>query len=49
MARAQSVRDVFAYAAAQVKESDGSGRTNSGRGYTFWGGREGYMTLLNTE
>ena len=40
--------DVFAYAAAQVKKAiEVSTRLNAS-GYTFWGGREGYDTLLNT-
>ncbi len=40
--------DVFAYAAAQVKKAlEISVRLNAS-GYTFWGGREGYETLLNT-
>jgi xylose isomerase len=40
--------DVFAYAAAQAKKAiEVSVRLNAS-GYTFWGGREGYDTLLNT-
>jgi len=40
--------DAFAYAAAQVKKAiEVSTRLNAS-GYTFWGGREGYDTLLNT-
>ena len=41
--------DVFAYAAAQVKKALEVTHELGGEGYTFWGGREGYMTLLNTD
>ena len=41
--------DVFAYAAAQVKKAMEVTLELGGEGYTFWGGREGYMTLLNTD
>jgi xylose isomerase len=41
--------DVFAYAAAQVKQAMEVTHELGGEGYTFWGGREGYMTLLNTD
>lgn len=41
--------DVFAYAAAQVKKALEVTHMLGGEGYTFWGGREGYMTLLNTD
>jgi xylose isomerase len=40
--------DVFAYAAAQVKKAIEVTHDLRGEGYTFWGGREGYSTLLNT-
>jgi len=40
--------DVFAYAAAQVKKALEVTHDLKGEGYTFWGGREGYSTLLNT-
>ncbi len=40
--------DVFAFAAAQVKKAVDTTIKLSGDGYTFWGGREGYETLLNT-
>ncbi len=40
--------DVFAYAAAQVKKAMEITHELNGLGYTFWGGREGYETLLNT-
>ena len=41
--------DVFAYAAAQVKKAIEVTHDLKGEGYTFWGGREGYSTLLNTD
>jgi len=41
--------DVFAYAAAQVKKAIEVTHELGGVGYTFWGGREGYSTLLNTD
>ncbi len=41
--------DVFAYAAAQVKKAIEVTHELKGAGYTFWGGREGYTTLLNTD
>lgn len=40
---------VFAYAAAQVKHAIDATHALGGQGYTFWGGREGYDTLLNTK
>jgi xylose isomerase len=40
---------VFAYAAAQVKAAMDATHKLGGLGYTFWGGREGYATLLNTD
>jgi xylose isomerase len=40
--------DVFAYAAAQVKKALEVTHQLGGAGYVFWGGREGYSTLLNT-
>src|SRR3954453_7901523 len=40
--------DVFAYAGAQVKKALEVTHELGGAGYTFWGGREGYSTLLNT-
>jgi xylose isomerase len=41
--------EVFAYAAAQVKNVlDATHRLN-GANYVLWGGREGYETLLNTD
>jgi xylose isomerase len=39
---------VFAYAAAQVKKALEATKELGGENYVFWGGREGYETLLNT-
>jgi xylose isomerase len=41
--------DVFAYAGAQVKKALEVTHRLGGAGYTFWGGREGYSTLWNTD
>lgn len=41
--------DVFAYAAAQVKNAMDVTKALRGEGYVLWGGREGYETLLNTD
>ncbi|MEI8288424.1 MAG: xylose isomerase [Verrucomicrobiota bacterium] len=41
--------DVFAFAACQVKKAMEVTHELGGEGYTFWGGREGYQTLLNTD
>jgi len=41
--------DVFAYSAAQIKKAMEITHRLNGAGYTFWGGREGYETLLNTD
>ena len=41
--------DAFAYAAAQVKKAIEITHQLGGEGYTFWGGREGYSTLWNTD
>ena len=40
---------VFAYAAAQVKKALDVTKELVGENYVFWGGREGYDTLLNTD
>jgi len=40
---------VFAYAAAQVKHAIAATNELGGANYVFWGGREGYETLLNTD
>ena len=39
---------VVCHAAAQVKNAIDATIELGGTGYTFWGGREGYMSLLNT-
>lgn len=41
--------EVFAYAAAQIKKALEITVELGGQGYVFWGGREGYDTLLNTD
>jgi xylose isomerase len=41
--------DAFAYAAAQVKKALEVTHELGGSGYTFWGGREGYQNLWNTD
>ncbi len=41
--------DVFAYAAAQVKKAIEVTHELGGAGYVFWGGREGYSSLWNTD
>ncbi|WP_237154894.1 xylose isomerase [Oryzibacter oryziterrae] len=40
--------EVFAYAAAQVKNAMDVTKELGGENYVLWGGREGYETLLNT-
>jgi xylose isomerase len=40
---------VVARAAAQVKTAIDATIALGGEGYVFWGGREGYMSLLNTD
>lgn len=40
---------VFSYAAAQVKHAIAATHELGGENYVFWGGREGYETLLNTD
>jgi xylose isomerase len=40
--------DVYAYAAGQVKKALEVTHDLGGEGYVFWGGREGYSTLWNT-
>jgi len=40
--------DIFAYAAATVKECIDVTNKLGGENYVLWGGREGYETLLNT-
>ena len=41
--------EVFAYAAAQVKVAMEATHELGGAGYVFWGGREGYAALINTD
>lgn len=40
---------IFAYAASQIKKAMEVTKELDGLGYVFWGGREGYETLLNTD
>lgn len=40
---------VYAHAAAQVKKALEVTHRLGGQGYVFWGGREGYATLWNTD
>jgi len=41
--------DVYAFAAAKVKKGLEIGKELGAENYVFWGGREGYETLLNTD
>ena len=41
--------DVFAFAAAQVKKAMEVTLRLGGENYVFWGGREGYQNLYNTD
>lgn len=41
--------DVYCFAAAQIKKALELTVKLSGKGYVFWGGREGYETLWNTD
>lgn len=41
--------EVVAYAGAQVKNALDATIALGGEGYVFWGGREGYLSLLNTD
>ncbi|MCR5485377.1 MAG: xylose isomerase [Clostridiales bacterium] len=41
--------DVYCFAAAQIKKALDLTVRLGGKGYVFWGGREGYETLLNTD
>ncbi|MBU3208977.1 xylose isomerase [Clostridium algidicarnis] len=41
--------DSFSYAASQIKNAIDATIQLGGSGYVFWGGREGYETLLNTD
>ncbi len=40
---------VYCFAAAQIKKALDVTVKLGGKGYVFWGGREGYETLLNTD
>lgn len=40
---------IMAFAAAQVKNAIDATKELGGENYVFWGGREGYETLLNTD
>ena len=40
--------EVYCFAAAQIKKALDITVKLGGKGYVFWGGREGYETLLNT-
>ncbi|MBD8069058.1 xylose isomerase [Bacillus sp. PS06] len=48
-AATSSNADVFAYSAAKVKKGLEVGKELGAENYVFWGGREGYETLLNTD
>ncbi|ARK32082.1 xylose isomerase [Halalkalibacter krulwichiae] len=48
-AASSSSADVFAYSAAKVKKGLEIGKELGAENYVFWGGREGYETLLNTD
>lgn len=48
-AATSSNADVYAIAAAKVKQTIDATIKLGGTGYVFWGGREGYETLLNTD
>lgn len=48
-AASSSNAEVFAYAAAQVKKGLEISKKLGGKNYVFWGGREGYESLLNTD
>ena len=41
--------EVYTFAAAQIKKAIDLTVKFGGEGYVFWGGREGYETLLNTD
>jgi xylose isomerase len=41
--------EIFMFAAAQIKKAIDLTIKLGGSGYVFWGGREGYETLLNTD
>lgn len=41
--------DIFAYSAAKIKKGLEVGKELGAENYVFWGGREGYESLLNTD
>lgn len=41
--------DIFSYAAGQVKQGLDTAKKIGAANYVFWGGREGYESLLNTD
>ncbi len=48
-AATSSNAEAFAYAAAQVRKCIEVTKTLGGENYVFWGGREGYQNLWNTD
>lgn len=48
-AATSSNADVFAYSAAKVKKGLEIAKRLNAQNYVFWGGREGYESLLNTD
>ncbi|MBM0064724.1 xylose isomerase [Alkalicoccobacillus gibsonii] len=48
-AATSNLADSYAYAAAQVKKGLEMGKELGSENYVFWGGREGYESLLNTD
>ena len=48
-AATSSNADVFAYAAAKVKKNLDIAKELGSENFVFWGGREGYESLLNTD
>jgi len=48
-AATSSNADAFAYAAAQVKKAIEVTKELGGDNYVFWGGREGYQCIFNTD
>lgn len=43
------ISEIFAYASAQTKKAIEISKELNAKGHVFWGGREGYETLLNTD
>lgn len=48
-AASSSNADVFAVSAAQVKKGIDISKKLNGKNFVFWGGREGYENLINTD